>query len=721
MLPLYILTIFTSAALLFVVQPMVGKLVLPSLGGTPAVWNTCMVFFQAVLLVGYGYAHVSRKLGLRARAITHVALQIAALALLPIAIDTGALADASSDPIGPLLLALTLSVGFPFLVVSASAPLFQDWFGMTTHPDADDPYHLYAASNAGSMLSLLAYPIVIEPNLDVIAQTHWWRGGFALLTLLTIGAAVMAWRNRSDEATEPAEELKDPEISWRLRAYWIFAAFIPSSLLLGATTTLTTDVATVPLFWVVPLALYLLTFILVFAQKKVLRHEWMVRALPVVMTPFVVVLVMELNRPLWLVAGLHLLVFFVMAMVFHGELARTRPSTAGLTEFFFWMSFGGVLGGAFNGLLAPVVFPDHWEYPLVLLVATIAMSVQSTKAGDELRADIIASLLLLAVIVLAGRRAIFDNSELGTAVVMLAAMPVFLRYWRPKYFGPVVAVAVLMGEVAFAYNHEAIFQERSFFSASRVVHVADEDANFLLHGNTNHGAQSLKPGYERWVLPYHPPGSPMEQAYRTASKHHGADATFAVLGLGVGGHACFASEGQFMRFFEIDPVVEKIATNPKYFDFMERCEGTYDVVMGDGRIMLQKEKDAFYDLIVLDAFTSDAIPTHLLTTEALREYLEKLSPDGMIAANITNRYLDLEPMLAAQFDELGLHGRILRHPAPDNEDVAVASSVVVVFARKPEHLHELADSPDWKKLEREEGIGVWTDTFSNIVSVYRWR
>lgn len=720
MLPLYIVTIFTSAALLFVVQPMVGKLVLPALGGTPAVWNTCMVFFQAVLLVGYGYAHVSRKLPLRARAAVHVGLQLVALALLPIAIDTAALADASSEPIVPLLVALILAVGFPFLIVSASAPLFQDWFGMTDHPDAGDPYHLYAASNAGSMLSLLSYPVLIEPNLDVVAQTHWWRGGFAVLTILTIATAVMAWRRRA--GTDQREEATEPEvIDAKRRGYWIFAAFVPSSLLLGATTTLTTDVATVPLFWVVPLALYLLTFILVFAQKKLLPHEWMIRALPVVMAPFVVVLVMELNRPLWLMAGLHLLVFFVMAMVFHGELARTRPSTAGLTEFYFWMSFGGVLGGAFNGLLAPVLFPDHWEYPLVLVAALAVIAVQTKKRGDELRVDIVASLLLLAGVVFAARRSVLDNTELGTAVVMLAAMPVFLRYWRPRFFGAMVAVAVLMGEVAFAYNHQAIFQERSFFSASRVVHVEDDNANFLLHGNTNHGAQSFKPGFERWVLPYHPPGSPMAQAYGLAAEHHGAGAEMGVIGLGVGGHACFAAKDQHMRFFEIDPVVEKIATNPKYFDFMERCDGTYDIVMGDGRIMLLKESDGRFDFFVLDAFTSDAIPTHLLTTEALQDYFTKLAPDGMIAMNVTNRYLDLEPMLAAQIEAMGVHGRIKRFAAPEFDEVEAASSVVVVLAREPEHMLGIESDPEWKELKREEGVGVWTDTFSNIISVYRWR
>lgn len=717
MLPVYIATIFVSASLLFVVQPMVGKMVLPALGGSPAVWNTCMVFFQAVLLAGYGYAHLSRKLGFRVQSVVHVAFQLGALALLPIAIDLTALADASSAPIGPLLLALAATVGVPFLVVSASAPLFQDWFGRTDHPDADDPYHLYAASNAGSMLSLLSYPILIEPNLDVVGQAWWWRVGYVILIGFTIASAVMAWRRgaASERREEADEEVAD--IAWGRRLYWIFAAFIPSSLLLGVTTTLTTDVAAVPLFWVVPLALYLGTFILVFARRTIISHAVSKRALLVIAAPFVIVFVLELASPLWLMASLHLIVFFLVAMVFHGELARTRPAASGLTEFYFWMSFGGVLGGAFNGLFAPLVFSDLWEYPLVFVLAAVACSRLVDRRGDELRLDMIASVALTAAIVFAGRHTVFDNEQLGFAVIALSTAPIAARYFRPRLYGVGIAIAVLMGEVAFSYNHEALYQERSFFSVSRVVHSDEMNANFLLHGNTNHGAQSHLEGYEDWGLPYNYPDSPLAQLFGHFGTGQGP---IAVLGLGVGAHACFAAEDQEMVFFEIDPSVETIATDPRYFDFLERCGGDYSIIMGDGRIMLERQPDRRFDLIVMDAFTSDAIPTHIVTTEALESYLKKLEPGGVLVFHITNRYLDLAPMLAAQAERLGLVGRVRHAPAPDIEAVTVATSTALVLARSEDDLGPLLQDERWEPLERRPGVDAWTDTFSNVIDVYRW-
>ena len=373
---LFSATLFLSAALSFGVQPMIGKMVLPLLGGVPAVWNTCMVFFQSTLLLGYAYAHWStRWIRSRSHVLAHLSLMLLPAAVLPITISQRMLGSLPVDanPIPWLLGFLALTAGLPLLVVSATAPLLQKWFASTTHVDARNPYFLYAASNAGSLLGLLGYPILVEPRLRLAQQSRLWAVGYGFLVVLVLCCSVTMWRQRAAEPVSDTGANDDykgvPPVTWRRRLRWMLLAFVPSSLILGVTTYITTDVAPIPLLWVLPLGLYLLTFIFVFAHRPLLAPRWLGRVLCFLTIVLIVGMIVEVTQPAWLIVTLHLLMFFAAAMVCHSELAKDRPPAARLTDFYLCLSVGGVLGGSMNALLAPVIFRRVWEYPLLMILA----------------------------------------------------------------------------------------------------------------------------------------------------------------------------------------------------------------------------------------------------------------------------------------------------------------------------------------------------------------
>ena len=383
LLLLYSVTMFTGATLLFVVQPMVGKMILPLLGGTPAVWSTCMVFFQAALLGGYAYAHASTALlGVPRQMLLHIALLALPLAVLPLAVNPALLHGGEANPVLDVLVLLSFSVGLPFLVVSATAPLIQQWFTRTGHPAARDPYFLYAASNLGSMLALLGYPTLIEPRLHLrgegwLTQTRLWSVGYVALAVLIALCALALWMRGTRAAREeswdgaPVEAPIDPPLGWGLCLRWIALAFVPSSLLLGATTYITTDIAAVPLLWVMPLAIYLLTFILAFGRWPARLHRIVVAAtVPVVLVVFFLML-SGFKQRIWITVLWHFLLLFVVALACHGELALTRPPARHLTQFYLLLSVGGVLGGIFSALIAPAVLSRIAEYPLVMALACL--------------------------------------------------------------------------------------------------------------------------------------------------------------------------------------------------------------------------------------------------------------------------------------------------------------------------------------------------------------
>ena len=457
-------TLFVSAFLLFSIQPMFAKMVLPLLGGTPAVWNTCIVFFQAALLAGYAYAHLAtRWLPLRRQAVAHLALLFVPLLLLPVGVSRHWLPPTEANPIPSLLGLMVGTVGLPFFVVSATAPLLQKWFASTDHPSAGDPYFLYAASNLGSLLALLSYPVVVEPSLRLASQSRVWAFGYSALVVLIGCCVLIVWRSASlptrsgSQPTERPSPQPSPAADHRARvtlsrrAHWVLLAFVPSSLMLGVTTYLSTDIAAIPLLWVIPLALYLSTFILVFAKKVLLPHWLMVRLFPILILPVAISLLVHALQPIWLIISLHLVMFFVAAMVCHGELAADRPPTSVLTEYYLWMSFGGALGGLFNALIAPVIFSTAMEYPLAMILACLLRpgSPDEPKEGLSHWLDYVMPVAFAFMV--AGLFLAISVSAIPSLLVrqlFCLALPAILCYvfrHRPIRFGLCMGVFLLLG------------------------------------------------------------------------------------------------------------------------------------------------------------------------------------------------------------------------------------------------------------------------------------
>ncbi len=729
----FTITLFVSAFLLFSVQPMFAKLVLPVLGGAPAVWNTCLVFFQAMLLLGYGYAHAAtRWLGVRRQAAWHLVVLLLPLWLLPLRLLVQWAPPIETNPIPWLLGVLTLTVGVPFFVIAASAPLLQAWFAQTGHPDARDPYFLYAASNAGSLIALVSYPVLIEPHLRLIDQRWLWAMGYGLLVILVAGCAGLLWRTldrRADASpvhTPPTSEAVAPTV--RRRLAWVLWAAVPSSLLLGVTTYLSTDIAAIPLLWVVPLALYLLTFICAFARPQPLPHALMVNLMPIPVLTLALLMICGTKEPLWLLVTLHLLTFFVIAMVCHGALAGRRPPAAHLTSFYLWLSVGGVLGGLCNALIAPQVFDRVVEYPLALVVACLLRP--GTRAPARLatnRCDYLLplgmGLLLVACCLAVGRLPIPSERVRLLLTYVPAMMLCFLFRYRPIRFGLGVGVLLLVGAWASTDWRQVLDVRRSFFGVYRVTEAARADGLYhaLLHGRTLHGMQNLRGARRHDPLTYYARGGPIGQVL-AARPTGAATVQVAVIGLGTGSMAAYAGPTRRITFYEIDPLVYRLATTPRYFTYLSDCGDRCRVVLGDARRSLVRAPDQGYDVIAVDAFSSDAIPVHLLTLEALHLYLRKLADGGVIALHISNRYLALRPVVGDLAGALGLACLAQQqHVTPAETKRGLSPSEWVVLARRVEDFGPLATDARWGRVTPRPHAAVWTDDFSNLISVLQWR
>jgi hypothetical protein len=736
---LFGVTIFVGASLLFLVQPMFARMALPLLGGAPAVWNTAMVFYQAILLIGYTYAHVStRWLGPRRQAGLHLLILLLPLLTLPIALPAGWIPPGDTSPIPWLLALLAVAVGLPFFAVSATSPVLQAWFAATGHRTARDPYVLYAASNLGSMLALLAYPVLVERLLRLDSQGRFWAWGYVSLVLLAAGCAVVLWRSRgaSPEEEPGGEAAATPPsaaatggaarpITAARRARWVLLAAVPSSLMLSVTTYLSTDIAAIPLLWIVPLAIYLLTFALVFGRRRLIPHRVWVELLPVALLPLVLVLVARANEPLALVIPTHLVVFFVAAMVCHGELARDRPDPRDLTEFYLWISVGGVVGGAFTALLAPLVFTNVVEYPLVLVVLPLLPSRPPTawQGRNRLVLDILLSVALgaLTVGLIRGlERSGFGPGAIGPAVGLVTLL--CLAFWRrPVRFALGLAALLIAGSAYRGEEGHLLYAERSFFGISRVTRDLSGQYHMLMHGTTLHGMQALVPARRRLPLTYFHPGGPLGQFF-SAVEGPAPRRAVAVVGLGAGSLACYGKPEQRWTFYEIDPTVLRIAANTAFFTFLRDCPPTPFVILGDARLTLVRASDGAYDLIILDAYSSDAPPMHLITLDAVRLYLSKLAPGGVLLFNISNRHLVLEPVLGTIARAAGLVART-RDDALVGDVERLAGKVEsqwVVMARREEDLGALRDDALWKAPAAPPDLQPWTDNFASLLAAFRW-
>jgi spermidine synthase len=727
---LFALTLLVGAALLFVVQPMMAKLVLPLLGGSPAVWNTCMVFFQAALLAGYAYAHATTAwLGARRQAALHAALLLLALCLLPLGIPPGWVhsVPTAADPSPWLLGLLVATVGLPFFAVSTTAPLLQRWFSATGHPTAHDPYFLYGASNLGSLAALLGYPLVVEPNLRLQRQSEAWAFGYGVLMIMILACAAAVWR-APRVSPRPVGERDDAcprpdHLGSRLWVQWVSLSFLPSSLLLGVTTYISTDLAAVPLLWVVPLALYLLTFILVFARRQVVPHALVLHALPIAVVMLALVICLKTTQAAFI--PVHLVAFFVVAMACHGELVKLRPSTGHLTAFYLAISVGGVLGGILNALVAPVVFNWVAEYPLALALACLVLPGRAPTRGTRDRLLDLAFPAALGLLTAWAVNRFVPSREYeagGLGFKLAFGLAVFLCYIfkdRPVRFAFGVGAVLLASQISDNIHGRVLYQERNFFGVLRVSRDGEENYHRLIHGNTVHGQQSLDPRRRREPLTYYHRTGPIGQVFAAIAKKL-ARSDVAVVGLGAGSLACYAESDQRWTFFEIDPAVLRIARDPNFFTYLADCRATScDVVLGDARLRLRDAPDSGYGLIVLDAFSSDAIPMHLLTREALELYRRKLADGGLIAFHISNRYLDLTRVLRALARDAGLVGRVCHDqnvPPEQLREGKYASSWFVMAARDAD-LGTLADDPRWEASEPRPGDMVWTDDFSNLAAL----
>src|SRR5271157_5728640 len=730
-------TMFLSAGLLFLVEPMFAKMALPLLGGSAAVWTTCVVFFQVTLLAGYAYAHASVKLlGKRGQMAMHAAVLLAALALLPVHLPGGWTPPPQSNPVGWLLGLLLVAVGLPFFALSATTPILQKWFARSGHPSSSDPYFLYAASNSGSLLGLLSYPFVLERLVTLRDQSRLWTGLYALFLLLAAGCILLVWRSPFEEsvvasppldtqrAEMPARNAENPTLRRRLR--WVILAFVPSSLMLGVTTALTTDIPAFPLFWVLPLALYLLSFVLVFARRPLLSHLWLSRRLPFLILAAAIPIVLKGVLPLVVFLLIDLAALFAVAMVCHGEVARSRPATQHLTEFYLWVSVGGVLGGAFNALLAPVIFRTVMEFPIALVLAAMLCPqigvIEETPRARRLDyllpaalglAVVVATLELQAKGMAPGR--LFNLIIFGPAAICC------LRFGaRPRRFGLGVGALMLASQFYAGPFGHILHSERSFFGVYRVSNDAEKNCRVLFHGSIPHGLQSLDPSHACEPVAYYTRSGPIGQVFG-AFQESPVETEVALIGLGAGVMACYHQPHQRFTFYEIDPTVLHIAQNRHYFTYLSDCGSPVRVVLGDARLSLRDAPAHGYGMMVLDAFSGDCIPTHLLTREALALYLSKLAPNGVLAFHISNRYMDLHGVLGDLAQDAGLS--CLRnddaHVSEDEAREGKFASWWVVMARNSSDLEALRKDSRWRALRAVPGSRVWTDDFSNIVSILR--
>ena len=731
----YSLTLFMSAFLLFVVQPMVGKMVLPLYGGTSAVWNTCMVFFQTMLLLGYAYAHISVKwLGPRLQPIAHFCLLFLPILVLPILITQDILPSAESDPVLWLLRKLFVTVGLPFFVLSSSAPLLQRWFSETMHPSSNDPYFLYAASNAGSLLGLLGYPIIIEPFLSLTEQSLFWSIGYRLLIIMIVICWIFLWRsyapqNDNGNGSDGRKTLQAADqIALKQRLFWIFAAFIPSSLMLSVTSYITTNIAAVPLLWIVPFALYLLTFVMVFARTQLLSHLWLSRIIPFIIIPAAPFFFYSIKGGDLLLIPIHLLVFSVIAMVCHGELARSRPATRNLTEFYLLMSLGGVLGGLFNALAAPVIFNRIIEYPLLVFLACFIMPKlrPEQQSSFERKLDFVLplSIAIFASIILFVVRALNLKPNLFLFALLYAPSALVCFGFKERSVRFALAFGVILVSLALFYDvsiGKQIYAKRNFFGIKKVVINREDKIRSLIHGTITHGSQFVDPSRRDEPLTYYHKSGPIGDVFEIFNRLY-LNQNVAIIGLGVGSIASYSMPGQHFVFYEIDPDIELIARNNDYFTFLANSKGSYDIVIGDGRLTMRNAAQHTYGMIILDAFSSDAIPVHLLTKEAVMLYLSKLDSRGIIAVHISNNYVNLEPVLSNLAKELGLDC-LVKHDVLTKKDVqdnGKYPSDYVVLGRFSPLMKQSLINAKWQKATSGSSNFIWTDQYSNIVQSLKW-
>ena len=722
LLRVYAAAIFLSAALLFAVQPMFTKMVLPRLGGSPSVWSVAMVFFQAVLLAGYAYAHaLTRYLPGQRSIVVHVIVMAVACLFLPLAIANWWGRPPADATAALWLIGLfAVSIGLPFFALSANGPLLQAWFARTDHPSAANPYFLYAASNVGSFLALISYPFVVEPFTVLATQRYVWAALFLVLIALIAWCGYLMLQAKPHAAALNAAPTPAP--NWQQAARWVVLAAVPSALLISVTAHISTDIAAAPFMWVIPLALYLVTFVIVFQTRPILPHDWMVAIEPLFIVALAGVMVFDIRSYLFGILALNVVAVFVITLVCHGELSRSRPDAQHLTAFYMWMSAGGVIGGIFAGLIAPNVFSWVLEYPALIVLAILC------RPGLEMPVDTRTRLFWLgaiAVVAIASWPGIADRyvTDEKTFNWTIGAMLVIagLVSREPLPFAAVIAVVFIIGQI---YRPDSDTREtmRSFFGVHKITETSDGRYRVFLHGTTIHGAEQLRDDNGDPIagpppkITYYHDESPMGLAVKATREKVGGAIKVAVVGLGTGTFACFRRPEDTFIFYEIDASVEKMARDPNHFRYIAECAPDVPIRLGDARLTLADAKEQ-YDLIVLDAFSSDAIPIHLMTREAMATYLAHLAPHGIVVMHVSNRHMELASVVAGIAHANGLTSRVNNRAAREGEDDSkyIFTSTVVISARAEADFGQLLQDEDWTVIEPPEGQRIWTDDYSNVI------
>lgn len=712
-------TLFLSATLLFSVQPMLGKMMLPHVGGAPSGWVVAMFFFQTCLLVGYLLAHLFAKMPPFLNAIAVLAMFIPSAFFLPIAYHSGL-----SDTISPIVVfaQLSLSVALPFLALSILAPSLQRFFSLSTHSTASDPYYLYAASNLGSFTGLLSYPLLLEPVIGLQIQSHIWMMLYGLLYSGVILCALTVFINRRDltnfkqptsnKNAAPQDKNKS-SILWRRRLKWIALAAIPSSLMLGVTTEITTDIASAPMIWIIPLGLYLLTNIIAFAKRKIIDTK--VLSTLHLLGVAVVIIYMSSNSStettgiLTIISLLlYLGVFTITAMTLHSILANDRPQASKLTEFYLMLALGGAIGGGFNAFIAPLIFNDANEFYTVLIISLLLspsfFKPVTPALSKMLKIIIVLSLVLIAIFSLPN----INRELLSTALIFI----IFFSTIHPKTLFIVSTLAFIISIVPYFSHNNFINIDRNFFGVTKVYDgklqkFSDITVRVFQHGTTLHGFQAKEEPTAHQAKAYYGSRGPVGDVFNVYQPKN-----VAVLGLGTGQLSCHKARGRKYTYYEIDPNVIHIAHT--YFTQLDKC-GYKEIVLGDARLKLAKS-DSKYDMIFVDTFSSDSIPVHLITEEAFNTYFSKMKDNGSIVINISNRHLNLKKPLSAIAKHKGYFFKSKKYVADKDHPYDLSSEWVVLTKNK--RTADALEKKNWYSLDTNSKP--WTDDYSNLFSTIKF-